>query len=67
MTNGEIRMTNQTANPNDESALMPIGGRPAVSSLSFRDSFVIRVSGFVIPTPDAGSVSRSCFGTGGGA
>jgi len=87
MTNGEARMTNQTANPNDESALMPgsgpstmlgtalspgapgsKGGRSAVSSLLlFRHSFVIRVSGFAIPTPDAGSASTSCFETGGGA
>jgi len=63
MTNGEIRMTNQTANPNDEKISMSRGGRRAVSSLLFRHSFVIRASGFVIPPDDIGiDVGRSAWG-----
>jgi len=44
MTNGEIRMTNQTANANDETHALPAFH----SSLPFRHSFVIRASDFVI-------------------
>jgi hypothetical protein len=63
MTNGEIRMTNQTANPNDETVSMSSGGRRAVSSWLFRHSFVIRASGFVIPPDDIGiDVGRLAWG-----
>jgi len=61
MTNEEIRMTNQTANPKDESggAEWPEGrGRDLrVSSLMFRHSFVIRTSDLVI-APIRRDISR---------
>jgi hypothetical protein len=48
MANDEIRMTNETASPNNETAASGAAGSLAVSSLPFRHSFVIQASDFVI-------------------
>jgi hypothetical protein len=61
MTNDEIRMTNQTPIPNDEAAGRGRGrcGRRVVGwSLSFRHSFVIRPSEFVIRQRAGGVPTR---------
>jgi hypothetical protein len=50
MTNGEVRMTNQTAMANDEQEAVPrfLGAGAGNSSLPFRHSFDILTSSFVI-------------------